>query len=70
MEFPEILYVAEETHYLGYSDHGKHLVGSGNLDSRVPDNERETIVGTYKLVTVEKYIKKSTRTSVIEKIND
>lgn len=68
MEFPQVLYVSEEPVYDQYVTRDiKHLVGSGWLDSRVPDNSEETVVATYQLVAVDKYKKLTTKTSTVTK---
>lgn len=70
-EFPTRLYVTEEPIYLGFSSCSnppKQLVGSGHLESVIPDNDKEKTVAVYELIRVEKYKKTVTRTSVVEKV--
>jgi hypothetical protein len=69
-KFPSRLYVTEEPVYLGYptTPELRHLVGTGHLESAVPDNNKEKIVAVYELIRVEKYKKTVTRTSVVEKV--
>ena len=67
-KYPKTLYVTSDDYY---PYHGiKQLIGRETLESSVRDDDKENEVAVYQLVGVNKYKKKVTRTSVVEKVDD
>lgn len=68
VEYPKILFVRQESLPYPYYEL-KRLIGRENLESTVPDDEKEHTVGLYQLIAVETYKKKVTRTETVNKVS-
>jgi len=64
--YPKTLYVREDNLY-PYTG-VKFLIGRKDLEATVRDNNEENVVAVYQLVSVNKYKKTVTKTSVVEQV--